>query len=154
MLSESKTGYLSNFDVYLEKAPPSEQAELGMAAKVVLNISKPFHNTNRHLYFDNFFNSTVLLEELLKVGTYGCGTLRANRYPGPYKAGRSSIKLHCEKIRQLQKGNSLVTVWYNKHQVAIVSTNCKPNETVKVQRRTKQPPHIKDVDICADIHIQ
>ena len=45
MLSESKTGYLSNFDVYLGKAPPSEQAELGMAAKVFLNISKPFHRS-------------------------------------------------------------------------------------------------------------
>lgn len=60
-------GYLSNFDVYLGKASSSEQAELGMATKVVLNISRPFHNTNRHLYFDNFFNSMVLLEELLKV---------------------------------------------------------------------------------------
>ena len=35
MISESKTGYLSNFDVYLGKASPSEQAELGMATKVV-----------------------------------------------------------------------------------------------------------------------
>ena len=140
-----------SFDSTLGKAPPSEQAELVMAAKVVLNISRPFQNTNCHLYFDNFFNSMVLLEELLKVGTYGCGTLRANRYPGPYKAGRSSIKLRRGEIRQLQKGNSLVTVWYDKRQVAILSTNCQPNETVKVQRRTKEPPHIKDVDIPAPI---
>ena len=75
-----------------------EQAELGMAAKVVLNISRPFHNTNCHLYFDKFFNSMVLLD-------------------------------------------SFVTVWYDKHQVVILSTNCQP-ETVKVQRQTKEPPHI------------
>ena len=151
MIAESKTGYVSNFDVYLGKAPSSERAELGMAARVVLDISRPFHNTKRHLYFDNFFNSAVLMEELLKVGTYGCGTLRANRYPGPYKVGRASIKLRPGEIRQLQKGNLLATVWYDKRQVAILSTNCQPNETVTVQRRTKEPPHIKDVDIPAPI---
>ena len=151
MIAKSKTGYVSNFDVYLGKAPSSERAELGMAARVVLDISRPFHNTKRHLYFDNFFNSAVLMEELLKVGTYGCGTLRANRYPGQYKVGRASIKLRPGEIRQLQKGNLLATVWYDKRHVAILSTNCQPNETVTVQRRTKEPPHIKDVDIPAPI---
>ena len=87
----------------------------------------------------------------MKVGTYGCGTLRANRYPGPLKAGRSSIKLCHGEIRQLKKGDSLVTVWYDKRQVAILSANCQPNETVKAQRRTKESPHIKDVDIPAPI---
>ena len=153
MLAESKTGYVSNFDVYLGKAPPSDQAELGMVTRVVLNISRPFHNSNRHLYFDNFFNSTELLEELLKVGTYGCGTLRANRYPRPYKVGRSCIKLRPGEIKQLQKGNLVATVWFDKRQVAILSTNCQPGEVVTVQRRTKEPPHIKDVDIPAPTSI-
>ena len=129
MIAESKTGYVSNFDVYLGKAPSSKRAELSMAARVVLDISRPFHNTKRQLYFDNFFNSAVLMEELLKVGT-----LRANRYPGPYKVGRASIKLCPGEIRQLQKGNLLATVWYDKRQVAILSTNCQPNETVTVQQ--------------------
>ena len=51
------------------------------------------------------------------------------------------------RFRQLQKGNLLVTVWHDKRQVAVLSTNFQPDQTVTVQRRTKQPPHTKDVDI-------
>ena len=147
MLADSKNGYVSNFDVYLGAAPAGEHAEKGLCTRVVLDISRPFHYSNRHLYFDNFFNSQDVAEELLRVGTYACGTLRANRYPRVFKLGRKSIKLRPGEIRQLQKGNLLVTVWYDKRQVAVLSTNCQPDQTVTVQRRTKQPPHTKDVDI-------
>ena len=92
-IAESKSGYVSNFDIYLGKAPVNENAEHGLATRIVLDISKPFYHSNRHLYFDNYFNSQVLMEELLRVGMYGCGTLRANRYPPPLKVGKSSIKL-------------------------------------------------------------
>ena len=114
-------------------------AKLSMAARVVLDISRPFHNTNCHLYFDNFFDSALLLKKLLKVGIYGCGTLRANRYPGPYKVERSSIKLRPEEIRQLQKGICL-SQFGTISVSAILSTNCQPNETVTVQQQTKDPP--------------
>jgi len=63
-------------------------------------------------------------------------------------AGRSSIKLRPGEIRQLQKGNLVATVWY-KRQVAILSTNCQPDEKVTVQRQTKEPPYMKGVDIPA-----
>ena len=95
----------------------------------------------------------MLLEELLKVGTHGYGTLRPNRYPGPYKVGRSGIKLRPGEIRQLQKGNLVATVWYDKCQVATLSTNCQPDEKVTVQRQTKEPPYIKEVDIPAPTSI-
>ena len=89
---------------------------LGMAARVVFDISRPFHNTKCHLYFNKFFNSAVLMEELLKVGTYGCGTLRANRYPRPYKVGRASIKLCPGEIGNYRKEICLLhTVWYDRH---------------------------------------
>ena len=151
MLAESKTGYVSNFEVYLGKAPPSDRAGQALGTRVVMDISKPFHQSNHHLYFDNFFNSQELMEELLRAGTYGCGTLRANRYPPPFKVGRASIKLKPGEIRQLQKGHQLLTVWFDKRQVAVLSSNSNPNETVTVQRRSKQPPHVRDTSIPAPI---
>ena len=93
----------------------------------------------------------MLAEELLKLELYACGTLNANRYPPPLKIGRSSIKLKPGEKRQLQKGNLLVTVWHDKRQVAVLSTNCQPNETVVVQRRVKQPPYVKAVSIPAPV---
>ena len=150
-IADAKNGFISNFDVYLGKAPPTEAAEHGLCTRVVLELSKPFYHSNRHLYFDNFFNSQVLAEELLKLELYACGTLNANRYPPPLKIGRSSIKLKPGEKRQLQKGNLLVTVWHDKRQVAVLSTNCQPNETVVVQRRVKQPPYVKAVSIPAPV---
>ena len=150
-IADAKNGFISNFDVYLGKAPPTEAAEHALCTRVVLELSKPFYHSNRHLYFDNFFNSQVLTEELLKLELYACGTLNANRYPPPLKIGRSSIKLKPGEKRQLQKGNLLVTVWHDKRQVAVLSTNCQPNETVVVQRRVKQPPYVKAVSIPAPV---
>ena len=150
-LADSKTGFVSNFEVYLGKKPQSQQAEHGLCTRVVLDLSKPFHHSNRHLYFDNFFNSQVVVEELLKLGLYACGTLNANRLPPPLKVGRSSVKIRPGETRQLQKGNLLVTMWHDKRQVAVLSSNCQPNQTMVVKRRTKQPPYVKDISMPAPI---
>ena len=97
-----------------------------------------------------------LVEEILRRGTYACGTLCANRYPDRYKAKRGGqmqgIKLKPGEKRQLQKGTMLLTVWYDKRQVAILSSNCNRNEQTTVQRCTKETPHVKDVKIPAAIH--
>ena len=82
-IAEAKSGYVSNFNVYLGKSSAGPTQEHGLSTQVVLDISEPFQNTHRHLHFDNFFNTELVVEELLKVGLYACGTLNANRYPPP-----------------------------------------------------------------------
>ena len=47
----------------------------------------------------------------------------------------------------------LLTVWRDKGQVAVLSSNCNPNEMVSVQRRCKKPPHSKEVDILCPIDL-
>ena len=168
MLADTATGYVCNFDVYLGK-PDGGGREVDLCSKVVLSISQPFLHTNRHIYFDNYYTSIPLVEELLRRGTYACGTLRANRYPPIYKGGQGKGKGKGKKgkgnkkktplkltkpgqLRQVQKGSMVLTVWYDKRQVAVLSSNCNPNETVMVQRRTKQPPHFKQVAVPGPIH--
>ena len=62
------------------------------------------------------------------------------------------IKIKAGETRQLQKGTMLVTLWFDKRQVAVLSSNCNPNEHVTVQSRVKAAPHIKDVEIPTPIH--
>lgn len=62
------------------------------------------------------------------------------------------IKLKPGEKRQLQKGTMLLTLWYDKRQVAVLTSNCNPNEQTTVQRHTKEAPHVKDVEIPAAIH--
>ena len=154
MLAEAGTGYVSNFDIYLGK-PSGGGREGDLSSRVVLQMSEPFQFTNRHLYFDNFFTSVGVVEELLRRGTYACGTLRANRYPSVFKGGvgRKALKLkEAGEMRQAQKGTMLVTVWLDKRQVAVLSSNCSPGDVVPVQRRSKQPPHSVEVRVPSAIH--
>ena len=65
--------------------------------------------------------------------------------------GRQSIKLKRGETHQLQKGNQLVTAWFDKRQVAVLSSNFSPNQTVTVQRRMKEAPHVKSIDMPAPI---
>ena len=157
MAADSKTGYVSNYDIYLGKPLTSARGEVGLATNVVLNLTEPFQHCNRHIYFDNFFTSVKLVEELLRRGTYACGTLRANRYPDTYKAKRGGrmqgIKIKSGETHQLQKGTMLVTLWFDKRQVAVLSSNCNPDERITVQRRVKAAPHVKDVDIPTPINL-
>ena len=157
MAADSNTGYVSNYEIYLGKPVSSGRGEVGLATNVVLDMTEPFQHCNRHVFFDNFFTSVQLVEELLRRGTYACGTLRANRYPDPYKAKRGGrkqgVKIKAGEKRQLQKGNLLVTLWYDKRQVAVLSSNCNPDEHTTVQRRMKAPPHVKEVEIPAPVHL-
>ena len=156
MAADSKTGYVCNYDIYLGKPLTSSRGEVGLATRVVVDLTEPFQHCNRHIYFDNFFTSVNLIEELLRRGTYGCGTLRANRYPDSFKVkkgGRKQgIKLKPGERRQLQKGTMLITLWYDKRQVAVLSSNCNPNEQITVRRRVKTAPHVKEVEIPGPVH--
>ena len=142
MAADSKTGYVCNYDINLGKPLTSSRGEVGLATRVVVDFTEPFQHCNRHIYFDNFFTPVNLVEELLRRGTYGCGTLCANRYPDSFKVkkgGRKQgIKLKTGERRQLQKGTMLITLWYDKRQVAVLSSNCNPNEQITVQQRVKQ----------------
>ena len=92
MAADSKTGYVCNYDIYLGKPLTSSRGEVGLATKVVLHLTEPFQHCNRHVYFDNFFTSVNLVEELLRRGTYACGTLRTNRYPDSFKVTKGGRK--------------------------------------------------------------
>ena len=101
--------------------------------------------------------SIHLAEELLSKGMYCCSTLCANMYPDVYKTKRGgrqqSIKLKKGEMCQLQKGSMLITLWHDKWQIALLSTNCSPSELVSVQRHTKKPPHHQGIRIPAPVHL-
>ena len=42
-------------------------------------LTDDIKHKNHHVYFDNFFTSVKLLEDLKRDGIYGCGTARKDR---------------------------------------------------------------------------
>ena len=50
-----------------------------MGLKVVKKLSRTLVGKRYHLYFDNFFSSVSLMEDLLKDELYACGTFHKDR---------------------------------------------------------------------------
>ena len=76
--ADSKNGYVVNFDVYLGSEEGAPRIH-GFCYDVVMKMIEPYINKNHHVYFDNFFSSTVLLKHLELQQTYACSTVRCNR---------------------------------------------------------------------------
>lgn len=56
---------------------------------VVYNLMIPYFNLCHHVYFDNYFTSIVLMDELERRETWACGTFRKNRVGIP-----EAVKTH------------------------------------------------------------
>lgn len=71
-------------DVYVGRPSDGEGVDRDLGSRVVMGLTKPFHNKHYHVYCDNFFTSPALFNELLQCGLYACGTVRMDRrgFPG------------------------------------------------------------------------
>ena len=86
MVSEPSTGYICGFEVYTGDASGQSQGnaqELQDASKtscIVLGLldSAQLLDMGHHVYFDNYYNSTNLIDLLHKRKTHTCGTVRKN----------------------------------------------------------------------------
>ena len=58
-------------------------AEHNLGYHVLSNLTQNIMGKNPHVFFDNFFSSVKLAEDLLKDGIYSCGTTRANKKDFP-----------------------------------------------------------------------
>ena len=106
----------------------------GLGHYVVTSMTKPFHSKYHHVYFDNFFNSTKLLQDLLVKKTYACGTVRSNRKGLPPKKRRTG------EISVEQKGdtNLIYTQWKDKRDVVALFYL----QTVELSLCSKEP-HVR-----------
>ena len=149
VLADSKTGYVNNLEVY--KGKDGNKCESGLGSKVVKKLCSNIENRYHHVYFDNFFASVCLLIDLLKVGTYACGTLRSNRVGFPQclkpfvKKGlpsrgdhRSCQMKKAEGVSAPSSASSIaVSLWLDNKAVVVVSSNCDPSATTQVSRRQR-----------------
>ena len=76
VLADSTNGYFSRFQVYTGR---QDNREVGLGAYVVKTLTNELKHKNNYVYFDNFFTSVQLLEELEEDGIYSCGTARKDR---------------------------------------------------------------------------
>ena len=59
---------------------------------MVKKLTEDLKNKNHHVFFDNYFTSYQLLEDLEKDGIYGCGTARKDRKEFPAALKNAGLK--------------------------------------------------------------
>ena len=89
VLGDSSNGYFSRFDIYTCK---KEDREVGLGAYVVKKLTEGLKDKHHHVFFDNYFTSFRLLEDLEKDRIYGCGTARKDRKEFPAALKNPGLK--------------------------------------------------------------
>ena len=74
--ADSRNGYVCDLDVYTGK---EDSVERHLGAKVVKKLCRPLEGGRYHIYFDNFFSTLDLFDDLLQDSLYACGTFRKDR---------------------------------------------------------------------------
>ena len=78
VISEAKSVYVLNFQVYTG-ASESTDRRTGLSYRVVMDLMMLYQVKGHCLFIDNFYTSPRLLLDLLTLGTFCTGTVRANR---------------------------------------------------------------------------
>ena len=134
-LAESKSGYIADFEVLRRKQGSGCYVQ-GVGFAIIDTFSKAYYNQHRHLYFDKFFSSVELLDHLSAHNTYACCTILSTRKGLPKKI-KSPGELKRGESVMMQRGILVATVWRDKEDIHLISTNCQPTVTT-VQRRIRK----------------
>ena len=68
-----KTGYAWKFEIYTGKNADAVERNLG--ERVVKILVQDIKNKNHRIYFDNFFTSVGLMQDLKQQNIHACGTV-------------------------------------------------------------------------------
>ena len=103
-----------------------------------MHLIKPLKNTRHEIFFDHFFTSVHISEDLLKLGIYTCSTLMNNRKNLPNEIKTLKLlKSHDIKVFQCERiQNMLCSAWMDKKTISVLSTN-STNEITSVKRRSR-----------------
>lgn len=137
--AEASSGFVCDFQVYTGKRQDGA-AEQNLGYRVVHDLTRNFTGKNHHVFYDNFFSTVKLAEDLLEDQIYSCATTRANRKDFPKDLAANNP--HVKRLKQAEalfrrKNNVIATTWKDKKLVHFISTESNPvgNETVNRKQR-------------------
>ena len=116
---------------------------------VVTQLSEKLKGTFCTFFFDNFFNSPLLINKLFKENIYAIGTARSNRKHVP-KLKDDKKMVRGDSDFQFPK-NVICCKWFDNKPVLLLATNIEGMDgTSNVMRRTKRSARKTSVS-CSNI---
>ena len=134
----SCNGYLQAFKVYTGATEGSSE---GLGATVVKPLTNILKKKGYHLYFNDFFSSVDLAQDLLHDDLYCIATTRTNRKKWP-----NSMKDMEAQKKALKRGDHISTVvdgtvecivWKDNRCVPFINTISRPGTHTTVPRKEK-----------------
>ncbi|KAK3105132.1 hypothetical protein FSP39_017843 [Pinctada imbricata] len=132
-------GYTHDYRIYLGKHDDMKGQTLG--ERVVKHLCKPLKWKGHHVFFDRFFTSIPLLQNLENNGIYACGTIMSNRRGFPADLKNPSFTGRGD-AEQRQHENLVATAWKDAKPVHIVSTTSDPLGDGPTYRRVPGGGHV------------
>lgn len=152
-VGSTRLGYIIWFEPYQGQSTeiPNEYKKAGLGASVILQyadvLRKIDGQASFHLFFDNFFTSIPLIDELGERGLKATGTIRENRLskcPLPsnkelQKTDRGTYRFQSARSEQI-----VVCKWHDNSVVTVASNAVKVLPTNEIKRFSqKEKKYIK-----------
>lgn len=142
-------GYLVTLKPYQGKGH-SEHSELGLGASVVLDLIAELPPGPKYkLYFDNFFTSPKLIDELSAKGFGATGTVRANRTENCPLLAIDKVKKQKRgtyDYRYDNTGKFVMARWNDNSVVTMVSNVHGVNPITKAKRWSASAKEVIEID--------
>lgn len=140
VLTDSSNGYTMDFDVYIGKDAGRVVSKNGLGYDVVMKLVQPFLHQGYHLFFDHFYTSFQLVNDLFKLGVPSTGTVSTKQRVFP-----ESLKDIKKWVKRVERGSMrwertspcLFLQWRDNKPVSLITTIDNANDIVTVKRRTK-----------------
>lgn len=146
-------GLVHNFQIYtgvISSVPG--RLDIGSSGNIVVKLAEVIKpDTNTILYFDNWFTSLNLINELCKLGIWSLGTIRANRLGGCEFSSDAVLKRrgrgsHEEQEGKVENTKIRIVKWYDNRAVTLASSYSSGRPISSVRRWDKSTKQYIDVD--------
>lgn len=132
-------GLILDFEIYQGVTSSFEIKKFGLGPSVILRLVQTLP-AESYVFFDRYFSTVSLMEQLLTLKIYGTATIMNNRIKGmDFKKDRNMIRGESEAFVRSDK-KLCVTKWMDNKSVLMISTafGVKPECFVKRWDKTKK----------------
>ncbi len=150
VLADSSNGYTVDFNVYIGKSQHEEPSTHGLGYDVVMKLVNPYLGQGYRVFFDNFFTSPKLVQDLFLKETLSSGTCRVDREGFPKSMKQAKVwarKLPRGSMRWVRESNVLILQWVDNRPVSLATSIDSANDSIVVKRRSKKRGVYEELDV-------
>lgn len=141
----TSAGLMIDFEVYQGSRTPLARRDLGLGPAVVLRLAESVPK-NSHIFFDRYFTTVRLIQELREDQKFGTGTIMSNRLNLKWKKD-SKMKRgeHQQFLAKNGRKRVYAVKWKDNKSVTLVSSKFGALPTVEVKRWDKKEKQRKEI---------